>query len=266
MSTTAKPLTHRPSLSNSSTSALPGRSHVRNNSHSSHSLLTSSLNPNHRVTRRKSVNGSNANMAALTAALRDGDRTAAVPIVGASGRRSTISKPSGGRGGLVGSLPSPPSSLPSKGIAEIKLKREMSSSAIDDANDMSADDDGSDKVQKARVRRASDGQPLTKEGKKSSRVELRCEKCGKGYKHSSCLTKHLLVSPPLALSLSCRRRTISPSQCGMKTSCRSILLTSLEQMGAHPRVVPHLQAAHFEAPASSAARGCIRARNHERCA
>ena len=106
----------------------------------------------------------------------------------------------------MGSLPSPPSSLPSKGIAEVKLKREMSGSAIDDANDMSADD-GTGKIQKARVRRASDGQPLTKDGKKSSRVELRCEKCGKGYKHSSCLTKHLLVSLPLLLSPSfaCRR-------------------------------------------------------------
>lgn len=97
----------------------------------------------------------------------------------------------------MGSLPSPPSSLPNKGMADVK--REMSGSAIDDANDMSADD-GASKDQKARVRRASDGQPLTKEGKKSSRVELRCEKCGKGYKHSSCLTKHLLVSLPPPVS------------------------------------------------------------------
>lgn len=194
MTQTARPLTHRPSLSNSSTTALPGRqSHARNNSHSSHSLLTSSLNPNHRVTRRKSVNSPNANMAAVTAALRDGEKTAAVPITNASGRRNTVSKTPSGRAGLVGSLPSPPSSLPSKGMVDVK--REMSGSAIDDANDMSADDGGS-KGQRARIRRASDGQPLTKEGKKSNRVELRCEKCGKGYKHSSCLTKHLLVSLP----------------------------------------------------------------------
>ena len=44
-----------------------------------------------------------------------------------------------------------------------------------------------------RARRASEGSYLTKgEGKRSS-GELRCEKCGKGYKHSSCLTKHLSV-------------------------------------------------------------------------
>ncbi|KFH49081.1 hypothetical protein ACRE_001270 [Hapsidospora chrysogenum ATCC 11550] len=195
MTQTARPLTHRPSLSNSTTTVLPGRqSHARNNSHS-HSLLTSSLNPNHRVTRRKSVNSPNANMAALTAALREGDKTASVPIanINVPGRRNTMSKGSVGRGGLVGSLPSPPSSLPNKGMAD--MKREMSGSAIDDANDMSADDVTA-KSQKARVRRASDGQPLTKEGKKSNRVELKCEKCGKGYKHSSCLTKHLWEHTP----------------------------------------------------------------------
>lgn len=48
---------------------------------------------------------------------------------------------------------------------------------------------------KARVRRASEGAHLGKgEGKRAS-GELRCEKCGKGYKHSSCLTKHLSVVP-----------------------------------------------------------------------
>lgn len=46
---------------------------------------------------------------------------------------------------------------------------------------------------KARARRASEGSYLTKsEGKRSS-GELRCDKCGKGYKHSSCLAKHRSV-------------------------------------------------------------------------
>ena len=50
-----------------------------------------------------------------------------------------------------------------------------------------------DRASKARIRRASEGAYLSKsEGKRSS-GELRCEKCGKGYKHSSCLTKHLSV-------------------------------------------------------------------------
>jgi hypothetical protein len=188
MQQSSRPLTHRPSLSGSSTTTLPARqTHARANSHSSHSLLTTSLNPNHRVTRRKSVTNPAANVNALAAALRDGERSSALPIANASSRRHTVSKSASSRSGLVGSLPSPPPSFPRK--TEVKV--EVSGSAIDDNQDTSSDE-GSDK---ARVRRASDGQPLTKEGKKSSRVELRCEQCGKGYKHSSCLTKHLWVSP-----------------------------------------------------------------------
>lgn len=46
---------------------------------------------------------------------------------------------------------------------------------------------------KNRNRRASEGSHLIKgEGKKSA-ADLRCDTCGKGYKHSSCLTKHLYV-------------------------------------------------------------------------
>ena len=61
-------------------------------------------------------------------------------------------------------------------------------------------------LSKTKARRASEGSHLTKgEGKRSS-GELRCEKCGKGYKHSSCLTKHLSVF--LAhLSSSCQLHT-----------------------------------------------------------
>ena len=93
---------------------------------------------------------------------------------------------------MVGSLPSPPASLPNPKSIEV-IKAELHGSAIDDdSNDISGDD-AEDKLHEARSRRASDGQPLTKDGKKSNRIEVRCEKCGKSYKHSSCLTKHLLV-------------------------------------------------------------------------
>ena len=48
---------------------------------------------------------------------------------------------------------------------------------------------------KSRNRRASEGSRLSKaDASKRSGSDLRCEKCGKGYKHSSCLTKHLLVT------------------------------------------------------------------------
>ncbi|CAM1505417.1 Fc.00g110540.m01.CDS01 [Cosmosporella sp. VM-42] len=110
-------------------------------------------------------------------------------------RRNTMSKSAAARAAIVGSLPSPPASLPShhKSIADVK--RELHGSAIeDDPNDVSADEGATNKFQKARVRRASDGQPLMKEGKKSNRVEVRCDKCGKGYKHSSCLTKHFRMA------------------------------------------------------------------------
>lgn len=50
---------------------------------------------------------------------------------------------------------------------------------------------------KARIRRASEGSRLSKgDSKRTSGSELRCEKCGKGYKHSSCLTKHLWEHTP----------------------------------------------------------------------
>ncbi|KAF5027241.1 hypothetical protein F66182_657 [Fusarium sp. NRRL 66182] len=174
----------------STSSALPGRQpHART---SSHSLLTGALNANHRVTRRKSVTNPNTNVAAIAAALRESERSAALPIAN-GGRR--MSKSAAARAAIAGSLPSPPASLPNhKSIPE--TKQELNGSAIeDDPNDGSADE-GTAKFQKARQRRASDGQTL-KEGKKSNRVEVRCDKCGKGYKHSSCLTKHLLVPLPL---------------------------------------------------------------------
>jgi hypothetical protein len=47
---------------------------------------------------------------------------------------------------------------------------------------------------KSRNRRASEGSYLVKGEGKRSASELRCDTCGKGYKHSSCLTKHLYGS------------------------------------------------------------------------
>lgn len=189
MQQSSRPLTqHRPSLSHSSASGLPNRhSHSRN---SSSSLLSGSLNANHRVTRRKSVTNVGANaVTAITAALREGEATPAVPIVNSS-RRHTMSKSAITRVSAVGSLPSPPGAM-GLGKPFGDVKRGLQGSAIDDDSQSADEEDG--KSQKARIRRASDGQPLVKEGRKSNRVEVRCETCGKGYKHSSCLIKHRLV-------------------------------------------------------------------------
>ncbi|KAL7909646.1 hypothetical protein GGI35DRAFT_390563 [Trichoderma velutinum] len=195
MQPSTRPLTHQRSpMSSSASSALTGRqSHARTNSHS-HSLLAGALNPTHRITRRKSVTTPGANVAALAAAIREGEQSGAIPIA-SGGRRNTntISKQSAVRAGLMDGLPSPPASLPNKSLLE--AKREAQDSAIDDdSNELSADEAAH--LDQARIRRASDGQPLTKDGKKSSRVEVRCETCGKGYKHSSCLTKHLWEHTP----------------------------------------------------------------------
>lgn len=141
-----------------------------------------------------------ANVAAVAAALQEsGDMAMPLPIA-VNSRRNTISKAGLSRSAIVGSLPSPPASLPTRRFVTGNGPAGVQESAIDDElNDMSGDDADS-AFQKARIRRASDGQPLGKEGgRKSNRPELRCEKCGKGYKHSSCLNKHLFV--PTFLSL-----------------------------------------------------------------
>lgn len=63
----------------------------------------------------------------------------------------------------------------------------------DNSND--EDTQALSKSLKTRNRRASEGTYLTKGESKKSAADLRCDTCGKGYKHSSCLTKHLYVFP-----------------------------------------------------------------------
>lgn len=187
--------THRTSISGSTNPLAASRlpSHSRNNSHT-HSALSGALNASHRVHRRKSITSSGANIAAVAAALAEaGDKMTPLPMT-INGRRgaSAISKSAVPRSSIAGSLPSPPASLPTHKFGMTSKPEGQGSAIDDDSNDMSAEE-GEDGLQKARVRRASDGQPLTKDGKKSNRIELHCDKCGKTYKHSSCLTKHLLV-------------------------------------------------------------------------
>lgn len=184
----SRSLTHRPSLSSTMpTSGLANRqSHSRTSSQSI-VLGPGPLHSKDRVTRRKSMNNGTPNVAAIEAAIKDaGDASASLPSSG-FGRRHTVSKGVGPRGAST-------SLLTSKLMAD--RKAEIPEHAIDDdpATDGTPNNGAAAGQQKSRVRRASDGQPLTKEGRKSNRVELRCEKCGKGYKHSSCLTKHLFVS------------------------------------------------------------------------
>lgn len=171
---------HRLSISNSG--SFSGRSHTRNNS-----SITGSLNPNHRVTRRKSVSQNNTNVAALAAAARDvsGDTSFSMPAQ----RRGTLSRSFG-----KSSLHTPPSSLPfSRPTIATKHSLGKHDNAIeDDEIENYEEDEIVGPFDKARQRRASEGQSAKGIGKKA-KDDLRCTKCGKGYKHSSCLTKHLFV-------------------------------------------------------------------------
>ncbi|KFZ04143.1 hypothetical protein V502_10375 [Pseudogymnoascus sp. VKM F-4520 (FW-2644)] len=184
----ARPLgQHRLSMSSALGSSLPARSsHPR---HHSHSISVGSLIPTHRVTRRKS---GSANAAAVAAAVREmGEATLSAPMPTASSRRHTTSRTGGSK---FAGLATPPSSLPGHRLSLMAgRKAERDESAIDDEHNDEMDDEG-DSFNKARMRRASEGQSSVKsDGKKN---DLRCDKCGKGYKHSSCLTKHLWEHTP----------------------------------------------------------------------
>lgn len=111
---------------------------------------------------------------------------------------------------------------------------------------------------KARARRASEGAHLSRrEGKRAS-GEVRCEKCGKGYKHSSCLTKHLSVHPSLRLC-SLNPGCSHPEDSKLNTSschtrdCTQMPLLTLIQVGAYARVDVYFKAPHFKASTSSTA-------------
>lgn len=127
-----------------------------------------------RINRRKSsIQVTPANAAALVAAVKDGSSYTAVDI---------------SRGQVEGSMlsQSPRDKVLSASIGQ-------TGSAIVDGPSLSSML-GSGKS-KSRTRRASEGSRISKERSKSSAGELRCETCGKGYKHGSCLSKHLSVLP-----------------------------------------------------------------------
>ena len=138
------------------------------------------------------------NAAAIAAAIKVVDES---PATGAmpSTRRSFTMRSGGARGGETASITNGGGSLV-ESLRGGDANMHDSAGGFDYVNGGSALDDENPNVAndgrlKSRVRRASEGAHLSKsEGKRSS-GELRCEKCGKGYKHSSCLTKHLLVHP-----------------------------------------------------------------------
>lgn len=188
---------HRLSIGSTPASNTPPRHSASR--HHSHSVSLGAVNPSHRITRRKSMNASAVNSAAAVAAALQDDGT------GISKRRSLNLKNSGGSRGFE-------STKHANSNHDRYDMREAFNNATknvgDAANDESAvaDDflspDNIVSMSKTKARRASEGAYLTKgEGKRAS-GGLTCEKCGKGYKHSSCLTKHLSVfSNPFVFQL-----------------------------------------------------------------
>lgn len=170
---------HRASMSTSTPAAYPRQMHPRTHSHS---LSVGSINPAHRVSRRKSMTATNKDTV-MTAMAGNGMEAGSF-----AARRAS-------KGASSKAAPAFPASLPSgSGFAQGGYEPK-SSSAIVDGPSLATLPENEKGHSKARTRRASEGSRLSKgEGKRTSGAELRCEKCGKGYKHSSCLTKHLSVS------------------------------------------------------------------------
>ena len=164
---------HRLSVG-SNASSLPVRSSY-SRTHS-HTFSAGSSGPTHRINRRKSSTFSPANASAL-AAVEHAVAAGSLPV----NRRSSVSKATLASLNDGGYTPMP-SSLPH----HVSLPED--SSAVVDGPALSSFQ-GVDKS-KNRARRASDGTRLTKKEKAAS-GELKCEHCGKAYKHGSCLNKHL---------------------------------------------------------------------------
>jgi hypothetical protein len=183
----------------------------------SHSISLGAVNANHRVTRRKSMTTTAAvnAAAAVAASLKDHGEPAGIPVIAShrralSGRKGSESTSMGATSGLSSYL----SRSINAASPDSAAGRKHSPSSIDENTAV----DGTGPVGKPistkdRNRRASEGSHLMRgEGKRVS-TELRCDQCGKGYKHSSCLTKHMCVYPGFQSPFS-RTSSVSVIYCG----------------------------------------------------
>lgn len=171
------------------------------------------------------------NVAAIVAAIKVVDESAEIGAT-PSARRSFTMRAGGTRGPETASVTKTSGSVVEPSRDEYMHDPDGDVAGMNDyANEESVIMDETstavnDGRSRARARRASEGAHLSKsEGKRSS-GELRCEKCGKGYKHSSCLTKHLLVHP------SCILYTLTPwcSPAGAICSANEIVVGSPADM------------------------------------
>ncbi|KAJ4993838.1 tat pathway signal sequence [Stagonosporopsis vannaccii] len=191
-----EPINVRPATQHRHSSTIAG-SLPKSRPHS-HSLSASSINPAHRVTRRKSMSTTAGSNVAAMAAVAKG--IAGAPLIEPPHHNPARrpSKPAMQFRGpslvhshsMAASVPHAASPFSSYSAAK--------SEAVADGPALASLPESEKGNSKSRVRRASEGSRLAKgDGpKRTSGSELRCEKCGKGYKHSSCLTKHLWEHTP----------------------------------------------------------------------
>ena len=160
----------------------------------SHSLSLGSVHPS-RISRRKSTSSTAAsNVAAMAHAAVRGASSPSLEHSTFSGKRGTTPKAGTSKSGFVlplGSLPNNSSPFTGPNFNSSGFKEETT---FGDGPSLSSMPDGGKNNTKTQRRRASEGSRLVKgEGRKPASGELKCETCGKAYKHSSCLTKHLSV-------------------------------------------------------------------------
>ncbi|KAE8350790.1 putative C2H2 finger domain protein [Aspergillus coremiiformis] len=171
--------------------------------HHAHSISLGAVNANHRVTRRKSVTTAAANAAAVAvaASMKDSVGESAgvsMPLHRRGSRKgmesSSVGAPSGFGSYFSRSMNSPSHEPPVARKASPNRLNDTPSTtltAVDEDNSANKSADN-----KNRNRRASEGSHLVKGEGKRSMTELRCDRCGKGYKHGSCLSKHMWEHDP----------------------------------------------------------------------
>ncbi|KAK6335649.1 hypothetical protein TWF696_002416 [Orbilia brochopaga] len=189
------PRIHHPISIPPASAAVPIKSSHRSH-HAPHSLGTT--NTTHRVTRRKSMSSSAVSHAAAVAAIKEVAANGSLdptPVSFDLKHESVVPKTEDLQAEAISDYPSPPSSFPTSGVSALSsgfrkssfgtpLKEPLQENTTEEA------EHGVGAVRKGR--RSSDG---PEEGH-PAKGELKCEHCGKGYKHSSCLTKHLWEHTP----------------------------------------------------------------------
>ncbi|OJJ56784.1 hypothetical protein ASPSYDRAFT_91100 [Aspergillus sydowii CBS 593.65] len=170
--------------------------------HHSHSISLGAVNSNHRVTRRKSVTTTAAANAAAAVAASLGDSPDSTGIAMPAHRRGSrkgLESSSVGATSAFGSYLSRSVNSPNR---DSPVARKASPNLAQDGSQMAhtvvdgSAPSGKPISTKNRNRRASEGGHLVKGEGKGSRPELRCDRCGKGYKHGSCLSKHMWEHDP----------------------------------------------------------------------